>query len=180
MENGWYKRNNGTNALIEVVGKHESGDYLCRWAFDQGNPFRYHHHEFEQEFESVTQEYIDSIERHLCPDHGNIPPVFAYSVEDKASKPDRWDIREIPGIRHCSYCGSIHPDDLIELIRKHGFGIIQKTDKSYKWYIRIPGHEGFCVKYYRSHDANSDFVNKYNHLLDELRSKKVEQSSESK
>lgn len=176
MENGWYKRNNRSNALIEVVGKHESGDILCRWTFDQGKPFRYHPYEFAKEFEPVTQEYVNSIERHLCPDHGSLSPVFINSVDDKSSKPDRWDIREIPGIRYCSYCGSIHPDDLIKLIREHSFGIIQKTDKSYKWYIRIPGHEGVCVKYYRSHDEISDFVNKYNKLLDELRSNKAEQT----
>lgn len=29
ITNGFYKRNNGTNALIQVVGEHESGDLLC-------------------------------------------------------------------------------------------------------------------------------------------------------
>ena len=167
MKNGFYKRNNGSNALIEVVGKHESGDILCRWAFDNDEPFRYHPYEFGKEFKSVTKEYIDSIERQLCPDHASQPLMFKGSIINKDSKPDRWD-KDEHGIRSCSFCGSIHPDDLIELFKKNGFGIIERSDKSYKWYIHIK--EG-RYKYYRSHDSQHDFVNKYNAILEELKSK---------
>lgn len=176
MGNGWYKRNNGTNALIQVVGKHESGDLLCLWAFYDNEPFRYSEYDFKKEFEPVTQEYVDSIERHLCPDHARVPSVFTASVDvTKNPNPDRWDKDEY-GVRDCSYCGSIHPDDLISLLREYGFKVIERSDKSYKWYIHIPGRRQY--KYYRSHDESSDFVNKYNALIDELRSKTSNKSSQ--
>lgn len=157
-------RNNGTNALIEVTGIHESGDILCRWAFDQGNSFRYHPFEFGNEFKPATQEFVDSIERQICPEHGDIPQVFAYSVDTtKNPLPDRWDVRE-DGFRHCSFCGSLHPDDLISLIKEYGFGIIEPTTKNYKWYVRVGNQQ---MKYYRYHDCQYDFVNKYNALISE-------------
>lgn len=155
FKNGWYKRNNGSNALLEVVGVHESGDVLCRWAFDEGNPMRYHPFEFSKEFETVTQEYVDNIERQCCPER--------YSADKKISNPDRWDVDEL-GVRDCSFCGSIHPDDLITLIKEQGFGIINPSDKNYKWYIDSKEKR---YKYYRYHDSQHDFVNKYNKLLDD-------------
>lgn len=168
IKEGYYKRNNGSQALIQVVGEHESGDLLCRWLFDNYIPFRYHPYEFKNEFEPVTEEYVNSIERHCCPDHHNIPTVFTCSVDlEKNPNPDRWDVSD--GIRRCSYCGSIHPDDLISLIKEHGFGIIEPSTKSYKWYINVPNIE--CGKYYRLHDENSDFVNKYKQLVTEFKNK---------
>lgn len=159
IKEGFYKRNNGSNALIKVVGEHESGDLLCVWAFDAGKPFRYHPFEFKNEFEEVTQEYVDSIERHCCPEHAGIPSVFAYSVDDENPNPDRWDISD--GFRKCSFCGSIHPEDLILLIKEHGFGIIESTDKRYKWYIHINNE---MYKFYRYHE-DEKFVEDYNKLL---------------
>lgn len=160
IENGFYKRNNGSNALIQVVGEHESGDALCLWAFGTGKPFRYHSYEFNKEFESVSEEFVNSIERHCCPDHAVVASVFTNSVNENNPNPDRWDVRD--GFRSCSYCGSIHPDDLLELIKKHGISIIEPTDKSYKCYINAPNFN-FC-KYYFWHNT-TELIDEYNKQL---------------
>jgi hypothetical protein len=55
---------------------------------------------------------------------------------------DTWDIREQfhGGLvaRHCSFCGSLNPDDLIRLMREEGYSI-SGTDKGYKVYVNAPG-----------------------------------------
>lgn len=61
------------------------------------------------------------------------------------------------GNRTCSYCGSIHADDLMEICRKtlvdERYGV-EGTDKSYKVYVRQPGvrnaSEG-AIKFYKVH-----------------------------
>ena len=52
---------------------------------------------------------------------------------------NRWSDWEGPGEhpRTCSYCGSVHPEDVIKLIEQ-GWEIHPST-KSYKWYIELPG-----------------------------------------
>lgn len=70
--------------------------------------------------------------------------------------PDSWDIGP-DGNRTCSYCGSIHADDLMVICRKtledERYGI-EGTDKSYKVYVRQPGvrnaSEG-AIKFYMAH-----------------------------
>lgn len=70
--------------------------------------------------------------------------------------PDTWDIGP-DGNRTCSYCGSIHPDDLMAICRKTltdpRYGV-EGTDKSYKVYVRQPGvrnaSEG-AIKFYKQH-----------------------------
>jgi hypothetical protein len=47
---------------------------------------------------------------------------------------DDWYDRE--GYRVCSYCGSMHPDDLMEAVRNGSE--IGPTDKSYKFYVDVP------------------------------------------
>ena len=69
----------------------------------------------------------------------------------------------------CSFCGSLHPDRVIELIKEHGFGIVSPSDKSYKWYIHQPNTPNASfggIKYYRYHDTD-EFINKYNELVGE-------------
>lgn len=40
--------------------------------------------------------------------------------------------------RTCSFCGGVHPEDAIRLIRE-GWDS-EKTDKGYKWYLNPPGY----------------------------------------
>lgn len=70
--------------------------------------------------------------------------------------PDTWDLGP-DGNRTCSYCGSIHSEDLMKICRlsleDEGYSI-DGTDKSYKVYVRQPGvrnaSEG-AIKFYMHH-----------------------------
>lgn len=70
--------------------------------------------------------------------------------------PDTWDIGP-DGNRTCSYCGSLHPDDLMEICRRtlvdERYGI-EGTTKSYKVYVRQPGVRNAGdggIKFYMHH-----------------------------
>ena len=49
----------------------------------------------------------------------------------------RWDLNWSP--RTCSYCGAVHPDDALRLIKQHGWRV-HGTDKPYKAYLE-PSNE---------------------------------------
>lgn len=74
--------------------------------------------------------------------------------------PDTWDLGP-DGNRTCSYCGSIHFDDLMAICRKvpddEGYSI-DGTDKAYKVYVRQPGvmnaSQG-AIKYYKHHTPSN-------------------------
>lgn len=73
-----------------------------------------------------------------------------------AELPDTWDMGP-DGNRTCSYCGSIHPDDLMKICRlvlEDERYSVDGTDKSYKVYVRIPGvvnaSQG-AIKFYKQH-----------------------------
>ena len=46
--------------------------------------------------------------------------------------------------RTCTYCGGIHPEDAIRLVRDHGFEV-SPTGKKYKRYIEPPGRRQAVV-----------------------------------
>jgi len=99
-------------------------------------------------------------EKQICPRRMN-----TLGIHDKSQNIDNWEMRGDD--KCCSYCGSIHPERVIELIKEHGFSVIGKTDKDYKWYVNQPGvinamHGG--IKYYRQHD-DAKFIKDYNELL---------------
>jgi len=57
----------------------------------------------------------------------------------------------------CSFCGSLHPDRVIELVKEHGIGIIESITKGYKWYVTrkdVPNASFGGIKYYRWHDVD--------------------------
>jgi hypothetical protein len=86
--------------------------------------------------------------------------------------PDHWQKFKAPhGNRVCSYCGSLHWEDMLALVHEaaiapedapyHSVVSIEPSDKSYKCYVHQPGvrnaHEG-GIKWYmqhlpRSHDG---------------------------
>jgi hypothetical protein len=80
---------------------------------------------------------------------------FAYNHND-GELPDTWDMGP-DGNRTCSYCGSMHYDDFIDMCRlaivDEGYSI-DPSDKGYKVYVRQPGvrnaSEG-AIKYYKQH-----------------------------
>jgi hypothetical protein len=83
--------------------------------------------------------------------------IFAYAGATTCNgAPATWDWGP-DGNRTCSHCGSIHPDDLMEICRKtivdDRYGV-EGTTKSYKVYVRQPGvrnaSEG-AIKFYSYH-----------------------------
>ena len=85
---------------------------------------------------------------------------------------DTWQLRGKD--KCCSYCGSLHPDRVLELVKEHGFGIVDPSTKDYKWYINQPNvpNAGFGgIKYYRWHDTK-EFIDQYNELVSLAKAKK--------
>ncbi len=79
---------------------------------------------------------------------------------------DKWEMRGDD--KCCSFCGSIHPDRVIELIKLHGLGIVEPSTKQYKWYIHqknVPNASYGGIKYYRYHDT-PEFIKEYNEVVD--------------
>lgn len=86
---------------------------------------------------------------------GRRDDMFAWNRGD-GDQPDTWDWGP-DGNRTCSYCGSIHPDDLMKICRlalEDDRYAIEGTTKSYKVYVRQPhvrnASEG-AIKFYKQH-----------------------------
>jgi hypothetical protein len=78
---------------------------------------------------------------------------------------DTWDL--IGDDLCCSYCGSIKPSRVIELVKLHGPSVINVSDKIYKWYMRrdeIPNAGFGGIKYYRQHDTK-EFIDELNKII---------------
>lgn len=87
---------------------------------------------------------------------GRRDDMFAMNRGD-GELPDTWDLGP-DGMRTCSYCGSIHFEDLLTICRRtvegvEGYGV-EGTTKGYKVYVKQPGvrnaSEG-AIKYYKQH-----------------------------
>lgn len=73
---------------------------------------------------------------------------------------DTWDIREQMhnGLRarHCSFCGSLHPDDFMQAARD---GVeLGPTDKSYKVYVNKPNGGSKFYFQHLSPEQRAEFV----------------------
>jgi len=100
----------------------------------------------------LRQKWFAFAGRQRC---GRRDDMFAYNRGDGAL-PDTWDWGP-DGNRTCSYCGSIHPDDLMkicQLVLEDERYAIEGTTKSYKIYIKQPNvvnaSEG-AIKFYMQH-----------------------------
>lgn len=103
-------------------------------------------------------------ERHWCPRRSEGGPGRSIAKDG-----DHWD--KFPdGKRTCSYCGSLHPDDMLQLMEEHGLSCIDPSDKRYKWYLSSPVRAVNAslgpIKYYRMHDT-PELVSKLSELLEE-------------
>lgn len=112
------------------AGKRTSRVYEPRWMF------------------RLRQRLFCEAGRHSCGSRGSVDLTL----------PDRWHIGS-DGNRTCSYCGSMHPEDLMEICRKTMINAdygVESTTKSYKVYVRQPGvrnaAEG-AIKFYMWHAA---------------------------
>ena len=156
----YLKRVNGSGHIVEHVGYHESGDYLLRLLFSTtDNPFRQHKYEVEKEYNVVDKSEVDKLERQTCPQRMT-----------GESNIDTWKL--LPnGDRTCSYCGSLHPESVISIIKEFGGSVIECSTKSYKWYINRPNVHNAMeggIKYYRYHDTE-EFVQQLNLLLNNIK-----------
>ncbi len=85
---------------------------------------------------------------------------------DRKEDLDTWEMRGKD--KCCSFCGSLHPDRVLELVREHGISIIGTTTKGYKWYVHqpnVPNASFGGIKYYRQHDTQ-EFLDELNKLID--------------
>lgn len=103
-------------------------------------------------FRRLRQRLFCAAGRQRC---GRRDDLFSLNRND-GPLPDTWD-RGPDGYRTCSYCGSIHPDDLMDICRKSLTDErydVHMSDKSYKAYVRSPGvrnaSEG-AIKFYMQH-----------------------------
>jgi len=80
-----------------------------------------------------------------------------------------WSVRP-NGDRTCSYCGSLHPDDFLDIMRRYAadeegysFGL---TDKSYKVYANRGGVQNASeggIKFYGAHAVSEDHPDRAAH-----------------
>jgi hypothetical protein len=97
---------------------------------------------------------------HTCPRRAE-GPLYKFDLEDNWNK--------IGVDRVCSFCGSMHPEDVLQLMRDGGVDRIQNTTKSYKFYIDRPEvpNAGFgAIKFYSMH-FNAEQREEYNKLIKE-------------
>lgn len=89
----------------------------------------------------------DTGEAHTCGSRSTIN-------EGQEGHLDSW--RLIGKDKVCSYCGSLHPERVRELVQEHGLGVLEPSTKSYKWYVTrrdVPNALFGGIKYYRWHDT---------------------------
>ena len=80
---------------------------------------------------------------------------------------DHWNMRD--GYRACSYCGSMHPDDLFAAIEA-GTCQITGTDKNYKIYVHMPHPNAGepCVLSSANFDAGPGYIKVTPENIDKL------------
>lgn len=88
---------------------------------------------------------------------------------DRAEHLDHWQRFKSNGNRVCSYCGSLHPDDMFALVKASADAPddadyrsvveIERSDKGYKIYVQQPGVRNAMeggIKFYIQHLPRSD------------------------
>jgi len=75
---------------------------------------------------------------HTCPRRDDLA-AFGMPRQGNEGE-DRWRGPDHNGVRTCSYCGSLHPDDFMRLAKDRVR--LGPTDKNYKVYVDIPETQG--------------------------------------
>jgi hypothetical protein len=105
--------------------------------------------------EVVWADLVEPAGEQICPRRQEEGVASAFPL------PDRWEKFKSIDNRVCSYCGSLHPDDMFRLAKESAeaseeapYGTVvevEPSDKSYKVYVHQPGvrnaHEGGVVFY---------------------------------
>lgn len=115
---------------------------------------------------SAYKPVIKTDEKQVCPSRSQNSGPWNYGDGE-----DYWEIRGED--KCCSYCGSLHPDRVIELVKEQGWEIVEFTTKRYKCYVNrknIPNASFGGIKYYRWHDTKE--------LLDEIRKEFIDKKED--
>jgi len=149
----YYKRVNGSGHIVEHIGTHESGDFLIGQLFEQSEKgYRAHPFDFLKEYDKIDKSEVDALDRQTCPERSLGGATTNTNIDFWKQDYDG------KGFRKCSYCGSMHPEDALRLIKEHSTSIIEPaTGKNYKWYV-------YGEKYYKWHNT-PEFIKEYNTLL---------------
>lgn len=97
---------------------------------------------------------------HTCPRRSEAP----YNIAPHDL--DQWKL--INGEKICTYCGSLHPETVIEMVEKLGAGILEQSTKEYKWYVNrknVPNASFGGIKFYTMHFSREQ-VDKLNSLIE--------------
>jgi hypothetical protein len=106
-------------------------------------------------------------DRHVCPRREEAPPGWVAQHPDH----DWWEDRR--GVRCCSWCGSVNPDDVMAHLRD-GSWALGPTDKNYKAYVSVtdvdhdsgqPSEGKHVGKFYFQHlsdEQRREFINRLN------------------
>lgn len=113
-------------------------------------------------FEFSVSAYRDRItldEKQTCPRR-----MGEFGPWERKENLDSWELRGDD--KCCSFCGSMHPDRVLELVEQFGFSIIGPTTKGYKYYIHrdsVPNAGFGGIKFYVQHFSPQQ-REKYNSL----------------
>jgi hypothetical protein len=84
---------------------------------------------------------------------------------------DQWEKRENQGIeaRYCNYCGSLHPEDLVRLLKEceRAEFADRKYGYPHKIYLDMPNHK--MLKFYTKHLIDLKDKETVNTILDLIR-----------
>ena len=76
-----------------------------------------------------------------CPRRVEDGALHVYGGENS----DTWGVRDHDGRLHCSYCGSVEPEQFMDYIK--GEGQLGVTDKNYKAYLGDAGRGKFYYQH---------------------------------
>lgn len=139
----YFRRKEG-NGILEVLSYDNDLDkFLVNWYFGALRPFKVNR-SYIKDFVPISKEEVEKILRQRCPRRDE--SVFGLTPGDNI---DGWEERE-KGLLFCSFCGSLHPDSVIKLLKDYGLRIIEPSTKNYKFYLNVKGK---TYKYYRQHDT---------------------------
>ena len=107
---------------------------------------------------------VGAEESHLCGSRAHTPIPSTWPAEDT------WHVRP-NGDRCCSFCGSLHPDDWLRLMKEaakpESKTVIYRSDKGYKFYVQQEGvanaSEG-GIKFYTWHIPSEEWASEANAL----------------
>jgi hypothetical protein len=151
----YFKRTNNTTTLEVISYDNVKNKFLVHWVFGSIQPFKVDREFINKvDFIPANKEDIEKVERHRCPRRDE-----SVAGLDKGNL-DGWEERQ-PGLRFCSFCGSLHPESFIDLIKQYGRSILESSIKNYKIYLNVNGN---TYKYYRQHDTEG-LIERVNDLL---------------